>query len=201
MKLSQIDPNKIDNNMIKKIFYSVPKENYDYADYIIVYGCHMKQLLDERLNHTLSIVKSKKYNKIVLTGGIGANGDFNESEYMYNYLVNNGVDKDTIIIENKSTTTMENDINILNMLNLNSINKSTNIILVTQEVHMARLILHWKKLINNPNIKFYYDYVDNSITSYKNIKNNPDLFNQLKNQAQKTIYFIKEGEYMDVDID
>lgn len=201
MKLSQIDPNKIDNNMIKKIFYSVLKENYDYADYIIVYGCHMKQLLDERLNHTLSIVKSKKYNKIVLTGGIGANGDFNESEYMYNYLVNNGVDKDTIIIENKSTTTMENDINILNMLNLNSINKSTNIILVTQEVHMARLILHWKKLINNPNIKFYYDYVDNSITSYENIKNNPDLFNQLKNQAQKTIYFIKEGEYMDVDID
>lgn len=131
MKLSEINPNKLDNNLIKKIFFSINKEEYDYADYIVVYGCHIKELLDERLEHTLSIIKNKSYNKIILTGGIGVNGNFNESEYMYKYLIDNGINLNKIIIENQSTTTLENNINIMNMLNLNNIKDKTNIVLVS----------------------------------------------------------------------
>ena len=155
MKLSEVVPNKLDNELIKKIFFSINKEKYDYADYIIVYGCSIKSLLDERLIHLLSIIENKKYNKIVLTGGIGISGDFDESEYMYNYLIKKGINKERIIIENKSTTTEENNINVLNMLDLNSVKNNTNIILVTQEAHMTRIMLHWKKIVNNSKIKFY----------------------------------------------
>lgn len=201
MKLSQIVPNKIDNNLLKKIFFSINKEKYDNADYIIVYGCHIKSLLDERLIHVLSIVENKKYGKIVLTGGIGVNGDFNESEYMRDYLIEKGIDEGRIIIENKSTTTEENNLNVLKMLSLNSIQQKTNIVLVTQEVHMMRIILHWKKIINNKNIKFYYDYVDKSTISYEKVINNSYLLKLLQKQAEKTIKFIKDGKYVDIDID
>ena len=201
MKLSQIVPNKIDNNLLKKIFFSINKEKYDNADYIIVYGCHIKSLLDERLIHVLSIVENKKYSKIVLTGGIGVNGDFNESEYMRDYLIEKGIDEGRIIIENKSTTTEENNLNVLKMLSLNSIQQKTNIVLVTQEVHMTRIILHWKKIINNKNIKFYSDYVDKSSISYEKVINNSYLLKLLQKQAEKTIKFIKEGKYVDIDID
>ena len=201
MKLSEINPNKLDNTLIKKLFFDVKNEDYDYADYMIIYGCHIKELLDERMNHALSIIKNKNIDKIVLTGGVGVNGNFNESEYMYNVLLKNGIDKNMIIIENKSTTTEENNINILNMLDLNSINKRTNIVLVTQKVHMFRLKLHWKNIIKNPNIHFYYDSIDESIISYNNCINDPMLQLEVKKQVEKTINFIKEGKYSDYDID
>ena len=200
MKLSKINPNNLNNELIKKIFFSIPKEKYDNIDFIIIYGCHNKELLDERLIHALSIIKSKKYNKIVLTGGIGVNGDFNESEYMYNYLIKNKVSNENIIIENKSTTTEENNLNVISMLNLNTIKTKTSIVLVTQEVHMLRIMLHLNKVINNSNIKFYYDYVENSVVSYENVINNKELLKLIKKQFEKTVYFIKEGKYIDIDI-
>ena len=60
MKVSEIDSNKIDKNIIKKFFYNIRKEEYESADYIIIYGCHIKEILDERLNHALNILKNKK---------------------------------------------------------------------------------------------------------------------------------------------
>lgn len=200
MKLSNIDINNLDNELIKKIFFNIKREKYDYADYIIIYGCHIKELLDERLDHALEVLSDHEYGKIILTGGIGAKGDFNESEYMMNYLIEHSIDKSKIIVENESTTTEENNINILNILDMNSIDKSTNVVLVTQEFHLMRIILHWSKLINNNNIHFYYDYIDNSFLSYDKIINNPKLLELAKFQIEKTIRFINEGIYVDTDI-
>ena len=66
---------------------------------------------------------------------------------------------------------------------------------------MMRIILHWKKIINNKNIKFYYDYVDKSTISYEKVINNSYLLKLLQKQAEKTIKFIKDGKYVDIDID
>lgn len=200
MKVSEIDSNKIDKNIIKKFFYNIKKEEYESADYIIIYGCHIKEILDERLNHALNILKNKKINKVVLTGGIGIKGDFNESSYMYNYLLNNGINKDNIIIENKSKTTEENNINIVKLLNLNKITKPTKIVIVTHEIHMLRISTHYKKLINNNNIHFYYDYVNNSILSYEKLINNPSMYSLFKEQIEKTQKFISNKTYEDIDI-
>ena len=172
MKLSNIDVKEINNELIKKIFFNIKKEKYNNADYIIIYGCHIKELLDERLNHALEIIKNLDYKKIVLTGGVGINGDFNESKYMEEFLINNGILADKIIIENKSTTTEENNINILNIIDFNNIDKITNVVLVTHEFHILRLKLHWDKLLTNKNIRFFYDFCDSNLLSYQNIINN-----------------------------
>lgn len=171
MKLSEVDTKNLNNELIKQIFFNIRKEKYDYADYIIIYGCHIKELLDERLNYALEVLNNHEFGKVILTGGISANGDFNESEYMKNYLINNSIDERKIIIENKSKTTEENNINIMNMLDLKSVEKPINIVLITQEIHLMRIILHWSKILKNNNIHFYYDYVENSILSYDKIIN------------------------------
>lgn len=116
MKLSEVDTNSLDNELIKMIFFNIKKGKYNYADYIIVYGCHIKELLDERLNYALDVLNNHKFDKVILTGGIGINGNFNESEYMKNYLMHHSIDESKIIIENKSKTTEENNINIMDML-------------------------------------------------------------------------------------
>lgn len=201
MLLSSIDSNKLNDDLICKIFFSVKKERYEYADYLIIYGCHIKELLDERLTHALGIIHSGKVKKVVLTGGVGANGHFNESEYMYNYLIHNGVENNRIIIENKSTTTEENNINVMNMLNLKKDNKPLNIVLVTQQLHLIRLIMHWNKILSNNNINFYYDYVDNTVISYDNVIKNIELKKLLKQQVEKIKKFIEDGIYDDLDID
>ena len=201
MKVSFIDSNELNDDLIKRIFFNIEKEQYDYADYLIIYGCHIKNMLDERLNHALDIIKNKRVGKIVLSGGIGVNGNFDDSEYMLNYLVSNGIDKSRIIVEDKSTTTEESNINIMNILNLKKITEPVNIVLVTQQLHLLRIIMHWNKLLNNSNIKFYYDYVDDSIFSYDNVIKNMELKEKLRKQVAKMKKFIDEGIYDDIDID
>lgn len=201
MKLSELNSSELNNELIKKIFFNIKKENYQYADYIVIYGCHIKELLDERLKYALKVLEEHDYGKIILTGGIGVNGDFNESEYMKDFLVNNNIDENKIIVENQSTTTEENNINIMNVLDLNNVKNFTNIVLVTQEFHLLRIILQWAKILNNNNIKFHYDYVDNSALSYDKIINSPELVELLKKQLEKTKLFIKEGQYIDINID
>ena len=201
MKLSQLDIKDLNNELIKAIFFSIQKEKYDNVDYIIIYGCHIKELLDERLSYALEVLNNHNFDKVILTGGIGINGNFNESEYMKNYLINNSIDESKIIIEGNSKTTEENNINIMNMLNLKSIYKQTNIVLITQEVHLLRIILHWSKILKNNNIQFYYDYVENSILSYDKIINNPKLVDLIKNQIEKTKRFINDGKYVDINIE
>lgn len=200
MKLSEVDTNSLDNELIKMIFFNIKKGKYNYADYIIVYGCHIKELLDERLNYALDVLNNHKFDKVILTGGIGTNGNFNESEYMKNYLMHHSIDESKIIIENKSKTTEENNINIMDMLNLKSIDKPTNVVLITQEIHLLRIILHWSKILKNDNIHFYYDYVENSILSYNKTINNPKLVDLVKAQIEKTKRFINEEKYVDIDI-
>lgn len=200
MKLSQVDTKSLNNELIKAIFFITKKEKYDNANYIIIYGCHIKELLDERLNYALEVLNNHKFEKVILTGGIGINGNFNESEYMKNYLINNSIDESQIIIESNSKTTEENNINIMNMLNLNSVDKPINIALITQQLHLFRIILHWSKILKNNNVNFYYDYVENSVLSYDKIINDSKLVELVKSQVEKAKKFINDGKYIDIDI-
>ena len=129
------------------------------VDYIIIYGCHKKRILNERLNHLLKILNNYNYNNIVLTGGIGLFGKYNEALYMKDYLIKNKIDSNKLIIEDKSRTTKENNINVIDLLKLNEVKVKTNIVLVTNKFHMYRNRRIIKKLINNKNINFIYDIV------------------------------------------
>jgi uncharacterized SAM-binding protein YcdF (DUF218 family) len=129
------------------------------VDYIILYGCHIKKVMNKRLDYLLKIIDNYDYNKIVLTGGVGLFGKYNEALYMKDYLVKNNIDLDKLILEDKSRTTKENNINVINLLDLNNINKETKIVLVTNKNHMNRNKKILNKLLNNKKIYFIYESI------------------------------------------
>ena len=89
----------------------------------------------------------------------------------------------------------------MNMLNLKKITEPVNIVLVTQQLHLLRIIMHWNKILDNSNIKFYYDYVEDSNFSYENVIESVELKEILRKQVDKMKKFIDEGIYDDIDID
>ena len=129
------------------------------VDYIIIFGCHVKRILNKRLEYFLSVKYKYKYNKIILSGGIGRFGNYNESRYMRDYLLENKINKNELVLEEESTTTKENVINIINLLKLNELDKKTKIVLLTGSFHMSRIKRIIRKYLKNENIEFIFDIV------------------------------------------
>ena len=88
-------------------------------DYIIILGCSIRKdgtvtpLLRGRADRAIWFAKKQKEETgkdivFVASGGQGADEVTSEAEAIKNYLLENGIDEDHIIVENKSTTTLEN---------------------------------------------------------------------------------------------
>lgn len=114
-------------------------------DYIIVLGAQVKEsgpsvVLRYRLDKAVSYLKENDNTLVIVSGGQGANEKATEASVMKEYLVNNGINENRIIIEDKSHTTKEN---LINSKKITSDNKSIGI--VTNNFHMYRALLIGKK--------------------------------------------------------
>lgn len=196
MKISSI--RTIDKGIINKVLFNLPTIIYDEADYMIIFGCHFKELTIERLNKSIEILNSKKISKIVVTGGVGKNGNYNEAQFMFNYLIGHNINSKMIIVEDKSTTTEENIVNTFNLLNSELKNKR--VILVSNEPHLKRIGMKIKKDYSNYNNELIYEYPSNSKLSYENIINDDDLYRLAKNEIDKIKRFINAGLLEDEEI-
>ena len=94
----------------------IPK--YD-KDYVIILGCMIKKdgtltpLLKSRVDKAIEFSQKQKQitGKDIIfipSGGKGSDEIISEAEAMQNYLLDQGIRKDSIIIENKSKNTLEN---------------------------------------------------------------------------------------------
>lgn len=200
MKFTELDVDNITNEIIEEIFFKIPPKEYSEADCLIIFGCHIKSLLDERLKLAVEILGTKKINKILLTGGVGVYGNFNESEYMKEYLLNNGVKEENILIENKSTTTEENIINSIEILKNNDLLIDKKIVLLSQAVHLRRIGLEVKKQLSDINFEMIYEYPKISSLSYENIIKDDELKLRASNEIKKIIRFIEEGIIEDEEL-
>ena len=114
-------------------------------DYIIVLGAQVKEsgpsvVLRYRLDRAVSYLKENDNTLVIVSGGQGANEKATEASVMKEYLVNNGINENRIIIEDKSNTTKEN---LINSKKITGDNKSIGI--VTNNFHMYRALLIGKK--------------------------------------------------------
>lgn len=114
-------------------------------DYIIVLGAQVKEsgpsvVLRYRLDRAVSYLKENDNTLVIVSGGQGANEKATEASAMKEYLVNNGINENRIIIEDKSNTTKEN---LINSKKITRDNKSIGI--VTNNFHMYRALLIGKK--------------------------------------------------------
>lgn len=200
MKLTDIDIENITDEIIKNILFSTPKSEYLEADCLVIFGCHLKNLLDERIEKAIEIYETKKVKKILLTGGIGVKGDFNESEYMKDKLLNHGIREEMIIVENKSTTTEENIINSIKILNDNKLIENSKLILVSSQAHLRRIGMEFKKQLRDTKFEIIYEYPKTSLISFENIIKDSELRIIAVNEVKKLIKFIDMGIIDDENI-
>lgn len=86
------------------------KENLDY---VIVLGAQVREdgpsaVLKYRLDAALEYLNKNPNTICIVSGGKGKNEPFSEAEGMAGYLVQNGVDKERIILEDRSLNTVQN---------------------------------------------------------------------------------------------
>ena len=83
------------------------------ADAAIVLGAGVfrgrpSPILRSRIDHAIKLYNEGTVNKIIFTGGIGRNDSISEAEASRRYAISRGVSDGDILIEDKSTSTIEN---------------------------------------------------------------------------------------------
>ena len=96
--------------MIAREFKSKGHQNLDY---IIVLGAQVREdgpsvVLKYRLDTAIRYLNDNPSSGCIVSGGQGYNEPFSEAEGMHDYLVENGIDSERIILEDQSTNTVEN---------------------------------------------------------------------------------------------
>lgn len=197
MKISEIDINNITDELIKKVLFNVPVSSFESVDVMIIFGCHVKELLDERLKCAIEIIKQHQVETIIISGGVGEKGDFNESKYMLASLNEAGITKN-IIIEDESTTSEKNVYNCVQILkNNNWVDKTC--LLVSNEFHLRKLSMLFKHSLGD--IKLLYAYPSESLFSYDNVTTHDTLRNIAISQVVKIKGYVASGLVPDENID
>lgn len=113
----------------------------DNVDVMIVLGAKVNKdgvskTLKLRLDKAIEYYNKNKHINIIVSGGQGKDEIMTEASAMREYLVENGVNRNNIILEDKATTTLENIIFSKSIMkNLNLGNRA---LIVTSDYHLFR---------------------------------------------------------------
>jgi uncharacterized SAM-binding protein YcdF (DUF218 family) len=118
-------------------------KNIDDVDYMIVLGARLygdvpSPALHERLKVAEKYLQDDTDLKVIVSGGQGPDEYISEAEAMEKYLINKGIDKNRIVIEDKSTSTFENIRNSLNIIKEVDDLENPRVLLVTNKFHVFR---------------------------------------------------------------
>ena len=108
---------------------------------LIVLGCKVNgdqpsAMLGERLMAAKQYLDAHEEAVCIVSGGKGDDEGISEAQCMYNWLVKNGVEKDRIYLEDKSTSTLENIEFSTKILEQEKL--GTNVAIATNEFHIFR---------------------------------------------------------------
>lgn len=82
-------------------------------DYLVVLGAQMKaggpsKALQYRLDEACRYLAENEETKVIVSGGQGPDEPVSEARGMYDYLVEKGIDRERIILEDRSVNTFQN---------------------------------------------------------------------------------------------
>lgn len=128
--------------MIASEFSAKGSQNLDY---IIVLGAQVREdgpsvVLKYRLDAAADYLNENPDTICIVSGGQGVNEPFSEAEGMEKYLLDKGIDEHRIILEDKSTSTVENIQNSKMLMEepYNGVGIVTNNFHVFRAVHIAK---------------------------------------------------------------
>lgn len=89
------------------------QDHTQQADAAIVLGAGVfrgrpSPVLRARIDHAVLLYEQGIVDQIIFTGGIGRNDTLSEAEVSANYAISRGVDPSHVLLEDKSTSTIEN---------------------------------------------------------------------------------------------
>lgn len=95
------------------IIYHANRKTDPDVDYLIVLGAQIRgtsitKSLYNRLKIAEAYLKENPETLVIVSGGQGPGEDMSEASAMKEFLIKNGIDEDRIILEDRSTNTMEN---------------------------------------------------------------------------------------------
>ena len=127
------------NKITEYIFINFKPQKADLA---IVFGTRHK----EPLLKIYELYKNGFVSKILLSGGINKKTGKNEAKEMSKYLIKIGINKNDLVLESKSTNSLENVLfsrkKIDKCIGFNKVKK---IILITKHYHSRRVMMTIKK--------------------------------------------------------
>ncbi len=130
------------------MIYLKGKTKADKERVIIVLGCRVKWdrpslSLIKRVDTAYDFLTKNPKAVAILSGGQGKDEALSEAECMKNLLLEKGIDKNRLILENKSTTTDENIAFSLKIIDALGLDKS--VAIATSEYHQLRASLICKR--------------------------------------------------------
>ena len=136
--------------------FTVPKANMsEDADVVIVLGAAVRngkitKTLQQRLDLAYAYLMEHEEATCVVSGGQGPQESMAEGDAMAAYLIEKGIDKNRILVEDKAASTDENFAFSHTLLEAHFDSpKDLNIIFVTSDFHVYRATINAKKYFNN----------------------------------------------------
>jgi vancomycin permeability regulator SanA len=136
--------------MIHIVFITIDGLNDElgYVDVAVVLGNKIEEngepsnRLKSRLDKAIELYEEKFFDYIIVSGGVGKEG-FDEAVVMKEYLVNEGIDEESILVDSKGNNTMftaENTKGMMDEYDFDSV------MIITQFYHISRCKLAFSKV-------------------------------------------------------
>jgi uncharacterized SAM-binding protein YcdF (DUF218 family) len=125
------------------IVYNSASDMEQEVDYLIILGAGLNGeepslTLQERLHKGVEYLNKYTETKVIVSGGQGRGERITEAEAMKRFLIDKGIDKERIIKEDKSTSTMENFVFSKKLIIAYGGSEKSAIAIITNDFHIMR---------------------------------------------------------------
>jgi uncharacterized SAM-binding protein YcdF (DUF218 family) len=120
------------------------------AQVMVILGCQVKSwgpsvLLQDRLDTALDYLDDHPGLTVVVSGGQGPDEPMSEAQAMYDYLVEHGVDGESILMEDRSHNTAQNLQYTKQLLEDEGLD-TQGVVVVSNGFHLTRVRLLWSRV-------------------------------------------------------
>ena len=118
---------------------------------MVILGCQINPwgpsvLLRDRLDKALDYLEDHPDMTVVVSGGQGPDEHISEAQCMYDYLTEHGVDEEQILLEDRSSNTVENLRYTMELLADEGYDTTADMVVVSNGFHLTRVRMLWSRV-------------------------------------------------------
>lgn len=118
---------------------------------MVILGCQINPwgpsvLLQDRLDKALDYLEDHPDMTVVVSGGQGPDEHISEAQCMYDYLTEHGVDEAQILLEDRSSNTVENLRYTMELLADEGYDTTADMVVVSNGFHLTRVRMLWSRV-------------------------------------------------------